>query len=179
MFTLLIRACDRDWTDDLFLTKEVLYQLSYASAQIFWAGRFSYDIARNVFSFERETGLEPATNSLEGCDSTNWVTPACIPFRLMYKTLFTLSELTSSIPQYVGRGGFEPSKAWAVRFTVWCVWPLRYLPENSAQDYDSNSRIDLQPPAFNELAIGLEPMTCWLQISCSTNWATPANSSWK
>ena len=30
---------------------------------------------------ERETGLEPATNSLEGCDSTNWVTPA---FYLQY-----------------------------------------------------------------------------------------------
>ena len=26
-----------------------------------------------------------------------------------------------------------------------------------------------------ELAIGLEPTTCWLQISCSTNWATPAH----
>ena len=25
-----------------------------------------------------------------------------------------------------------------------------------------------------ELVMGLEPATCWLQISCSTNWATPA-----
>ena len=25
-----------------------------------------------------------------------------------------------------------------------------------------------------ELVDGLEPPTCWLQISCSTNWATPA-----
>ena len=27
-----------------------------------------------------------------------------------------------------------------------------------------------------ELAMGLEPATCWLQISCSTCWATPADS---
>ena len=27
-----------------------------------------------------------------------------------------------------------------------------------------------------ELVNGLEPLTCWLQISCSTNWATPAFS---
>ncbi len=25
-----------------------------------------------------------------------------------------------------------------------------------------------------EPATGFEPVTCWLQISCSTNWATPA-----
>ena len=43
----------------------------------------------------------------------------------------------------------------AVRFTVWSRWPLGYLP-------------------MLELAIGLEPTTCWLQISCSTNWAMPA-----
>ena len=28
--------------------------------------------------------------------------------------------------------------------------------------------------ALLELVMGLEPATCWLQISCSTNWATPA-----
>ena len=27
-----------------------------------------------------------------------------------------------------------------------------------------------------ELVMGLEPATCWLQISCSANWATPARS---
>jgi hypothetical protein len=28
--------------------------------------------------------------------------------------------------------------------------------------------------SFMELVTGFEPATCWLQISCSTNWATPA-----
>jgi hypothetical protein len=36
----------------------MLYQLSYAS------GSFAFE------RLERETGIEPATNSLEGCDST-------------------------------------------------------------------------------------------------------------
>ena len=62
-------------------------------------------------SSERETGLEPATNSLEGCDSTNWVTPA-------------KWQKTHS----VGREGFEPPKTLVVRFTVWCIWPLCNLP---------------------------------------------------
>ena len=31
-------------------------------------------------SIERETRLEPATYSLEGCRSTNWATPAYISF---------------------------------------------------------------------------------------------------
>ena len=39
----------------------MLYQLSYASAANFPS------IAKIL---ERETGIEPATNSLEGCDST-------------------------------------------------------------------------------------------------------------
>ena len=30
-------------------------------------------------------------------------------------------------------------------------------------------------PPLMELMIGLEPITCWLQVSCSANWATPAH----
>ncbi len=62
---------------------------------------------------ERETRLEPATYSLEGCRSTNWATPA------FYKELCKLS---------VGRGGFEPPNSEEDRFTVCCRWPLDYLP---------------------------------------------------
>ncbi len=48
-------AHDQDRTDDLVLTKDALYRLSYVGSK----------------NLERETGLEPATNSLEGCDSAN------------------------------------------------------------------------------------------------------------
>jgi hypothetical protein len=51
---LRTRAHDRDRTGDLFLTKEVLYRLSYVSRWFVQA------------RLERETGFEPATLSLEG-----------------------------------------------------------------------------------------------------------------
>ena len=54
------------------------------------------------------------------------------------------------------------------RFTVCPLWPLGNSPICKA--YCLNSRLIL------ELVDGLEPPTCWLQISCSTNWATPAFS---
>ncbi len=46
-------AQDRTRTDDLLLTKEVLYLLSYLSLL-------------SIKILERETGFEPATLSLEG-----------------------------------------------------------------------------------------------------------------
>jgi hypothetical protein len=49
-------ADDRDRTGDLVITNDVLCQLSY-------------------IGMERETGIEPATNSLEGCDSTTELLP--------------------------------------------------------------------------------------------------------
>src|SRR5581483_8861774 len=61
---------------------------------------------------ERETGFEPATPSLEGWRST--------------AELFPPASLSSMV---VGRGGFEPPKAYASRFTVCPLWPLGYLPE--------------------------------------------------
>jgi hypothetical protein len=51
----LPEAHDRTRTGDLFLTKEVLYRLSYVG----------------TCRHERETGIEPATPSLEGSCSAN------------------------------------------------------------------------------------------------------------
>src|SRR5579883_1595843 len=52
------KAHDGNRTHDLFLTKEVLYRLSYVGI-------------RDESDMERETGFEPATPSLEGSRSTN------------------------------------------------------------------------------------------------------------
>ena len=60
------------------------------------------------YRLERETGFEPATPSLEGWRSTAELFPP---------------------ESVVGRGGFEPPKASASRFTVCPLWPLGYLPE--------------------------------------------------
>ena len=69
------------------------------------------------------------------------------------------------------------------------------IPKNSLffwwREMDSNHRSKMQqiyslPPLATreplhiqlklELVMGLEPATCWLQISCSANWATPAQA---
>ena len=95
---------------------------------------------------ERETELESATLSLEGWCSTNWATPA-----------------------FVGRAGFEPTKASASRFTVCPSWPLWYLPSDSPVcNLSENSFNQNQGSGkLYEPMEGFEPTTCWLQISCS------------
>jgi hypothetical protein len=57
------QARNRDRTGDLILTKDVLYRLSYA------CNRRSF--LKHLPPTERETGLEPATSSLEGLRSTS------------------------------------------------------------------------------------------------------------
>ncbi len=54
IFLAFAGAHDQDRTGDLVLTKDALCRLSYVG-----------------YVLERETGLEPATNSLEGYDSAN------------------------------------------------------------------------------------------------------------
>ena len=65
----------------------------------------------------------------------------------------------------VGDGGFEPPKALPA--------DLQSVPFGH-----SGNLPYIKPTVFSRLVLelvdGLEPPTCWLQISCSTNWATPA-----
>ena len=86
------RARNRDRTDDLILTKDVLYRLSYAcnatavhipqqrpavplvlptSAAHRVVGPLVSPCCNGLRTAERETGLEPATSSLEGLRSTS------------------------------------------------------------------------------------------------------------
>src|SRR5262249_8817633 len=69
---------------------------------------------------ERETGFEPATPSLEGWRSTAELFPR------------SLSTRRGSPAQLVGRGGFEPPKAFASRFTVCPLWPTWVSPRLSS-----------------------------------------------
>jgi hypothetical protein len=70
---------------------------------------------------ERETGFEPATPSLEGWRSTAELFPPVLATRSI-----VLKKWSQQV--VVGRGGFEPPKAFASRFTVCPLWPLGYLP---------------------------------------------------
>ena len=69
------KARDRDRTGDLTLTKGVLCRLSYASDLPLCGEREAvraYRLPRTAhLIFKRETGLEPATSSLEGLRSTS------------------------------------------------------------------------------------------------------------
>ena len=65
-------ADDRDRTGDLVLTKDALCLLSYIGPV--WRGAGVPAIQQ----MERETGIEPATNSLEGCDSTTELLPPSV-----------------------------------------------------------------------------------------------------
>ena len=64
---ILLKAHDGNRTRDLFLTKEVLYRLSYMGI----IDAFAAANASGNTKMERETGFEPATPSLEGSRSTN------------------------------------------------------------------------------------------------------------
>ena len=66
----ILKAHDGIRTRDLFLTKEVLYRLSYMGPISSRLAAAPAGAARCGF-MERETGLEPATPSLEGSRSTN------------------------------------------------------------------------------------------------------------
>src|SRR5687768_12137880 len=74
-------------------------------------------------TMERETGFEPATPSLEGWRSTAELFPPLLCAPVSNIVVVRRSGMV------VGRGGFEPPKAYASRFTVCPLWPLGYLPE--------------------------------------------------
>ena len=102
-----------------------------------------------LFCFERKTGLEPATYSLEGYRSTKWATSASL--------------------KVVGKSGLEPLNSEEDRFTVCCnchyaTSPLIPMPFGIQR---------IEPMK------GLEPPTGWLQISYSTNWVTSAFQCFK
>ena len=89
-----------NWTRDLFLTKEALYHWATPASDF----------------FERETGFEPATFSLEGWRSTNWATPALLcgesrirTFEGKNQQIYSLSSLAAWVsPQikYFVKNGF-------------------------------------------------------------------------
>jgi hypothetical protein len=65
------KAQERDRTADLVLTKDVLYRLSYLGIPVNGREQSRPPAITIIRKLERETGLEPATPSLEGSRSTN------------------------------------------------------------------------------------------------------------
>ena len=137
---------------------------------------------------EREKGLEPSTLGLESRCSSHWAIPAFTrlcpenEFHHDYTNWMGFPEKRGTRKpvaaqqihwKMVEREGFEPSKANAVRFTVWSLWPLGYL----SYIFRLKNFLFFRHPFFPdkmELEKGLEPPTSGLQNRCSTNWATLA-----
>ena len=117
-------AHDRDWTDDLFLTKEVLHHWAT------WAQKSSFIQPRK--KVERETGLEPATLSLEGWRSS----------QLSYSRKFNQ-------PQNSGWGG-EDSNLRRLSRQIYSLFPLatREPPRNFGKNATSKAgqTLNLKPP---------------------------------
>ena len=94
------------------------------------------------------TGFEPMTFGLWARRASRLLHPAILSLEniLEYCTVLLFSKM--------GGEGFEPSKA--------------MLTELQSAPF-GHSGIHPKKPM-----IGLEPITCWLQISCSANWAISA-----
>ena len=121
---------------------------------------------------ELVTGIEPVTLSLPRIRSADWATPAQWTFtslanicgcgdRTWTCDLRVMSPTSYQLLHPAIDGGGRRIRTFEVedgRFTVCSLWPL------------GNPSINKM-----ELAIGIEPTTCWLQVSCSTYWATPAS----
>ncbi len=98
-----VGADEQDRTADLVLTKDALCQLSYIGHKPGIRCQDSRNRgirpdtlpalipeSRHLIPpiLERETGIEPATNSLEGCDSTTELLPPCSPQLTLFSTAY-------------------------------------------------------------------------------------------
>ena len=125
-------------------------------------------------------GIEPATRGFSVRCSTNWAIWAshtvasgyrCLRrssgdriwtcnLRVMSPTSFRIALPRVVSTREVGGDGFEPSKQFAA--------DLQSVPFGHSGIHPYWFFKDQKP------TIGIEPITCWLQISCSANWATSA-----
>ena len=106
-------------------------------------------------------GIEPPTHGASIHCSTNWATEPNCGSRIWTYDLRVMSPTSYQLLHPAINGGGRRIRTFEVedgRFTVCSLWPL------------GNPSINKM-----ELAIGIEPTTCWLQVSCSTYWATPAS----
>lgn len=137
--------------------------LSYVS--IIWLSHQPSEPGSIFWLMERKTGLEPATLSLEG-----WYSSQLSYFRPNNQNNHQLPTLTLRL--------LLVKKWWWGKESN-----LRRLapPDLQSGPFDRSGTSPHRIPKIwkMELATGIEPMTCCLQNSCSTNWAKPAHHVFK
>lgn len=125
---------------------------------------------------ERKTRFEPATYSLEGCRSTNWATSAS-QFAICNKQ-FASKELKCQLcfdNWRRGQGWIRTTEL--VRGQIYSLLPLAtwlLALHLISVLWFWFSKIENPNLKSTEPLVGIEPTTYWLQISCSTSWATLA-----
>ena len=144
-------ASDRTWTDMSFYTRRILSPV-----------RLPIPPLRHLNMVSR-WGFEPQTPWLKVKCSTGWASETNIIGCLGWIRTSGMQESKScALPlgyeaklQVVERGGFEP-------------------PNPKEQIY-SLPRLASSLSLHMVPKTGIEPVTYWLQVSCSTNWAISAN----
>ena len=125
------------------------------------------------------TGIEPVTRGFSVLCSTYW---AIWAFRL--KSLSSGDRIWTYDLRVMSPTSFQTAPPRDIKLLY-----FMFFHKIKWMEVDSNHRSNLQqiyslsPLATRESIhmvftikpmIGLEPITCWLQISCSANWATSA-----
>ena len=123
-------------------------------------------------------GIEPATRGFSVLCSTNWAIWALSSGDRIWT--YDLRVMSPTSFQTAPPRVIKLYASLSINSTFW---------KKKWAEVDSNHRSNLQqiyslsPLATRESAhkifilepmIGLEPITCWLQVSCSANWATSA-----
>ena len=136
----------RVWTD---CSSQLSYAAMYGASDRDWTGDLILTKDTLCRLSYTSTMNDHFTVNFCGCGDRTWT----CDLRVMSPTSYQLLHPAIN-------GGGRRIRTFEVedgRFTVCSLWPL------------GNPSINKM-----ELAIGIEPTTCWLQVSCSTNWATPA-----
>ena len=137
----------RVWTD---CSSQLSYAAMYGASDRDWTGDLILTKDTLCRLSYTSTMNDHFTVNFCGCGDRTWT----CDLRVMSPTSYQLLHPAIN-------GGGRRIRTFEVedgRFTVCSLWPL------------GNPSINKM-----ELAIGIEPTTCWLQVSCSTNWATPAS----
>ena len=131
------------------------------------------------------TGIEPVTRGFSILCSTDWAIWAYTIFCVSCGGRIWTYDLRVMSPT-----SFQTAPPRDIMLYMICSLLRKYSRKRKWMEVDSNHRSNLQqiyslsPLATRESIhmelcsikpmIGLEPITCWLQISCSANWATSA-----
>ena len=114
----------------------------------------------NQWHEDFQSSALPTELPRQNCGDRIWT----YDLRVMSPTSFQTApsrDNNYSLQKENGQRWIRTTEAICSRFTVCPLWPLGNPP---IMIWNSH----------HKPMIGLEPITCWLQISCSANWATSA-----